>query len=133
MKMSQAFPTKFLSEADLRDGNGEPTSFNLVVSRVVMETLDTDSNDSKPVVYFSNAQKGLVLNKTNANNIAVFLGDETDTWTGQSIEVYPATTDFQGRTVACIRVRAPQAGAAPAPVTPAPAPVVADLDDTIPF
>jgi hypothetical protein len=37
------------------------------------------------VVYFQGKQKGLVTNKTNANNIAALYGDDTDDWIGQKI------------------------------------------------
>ena len=59
-----------------------------------------------------------MLNKTNANTIADIFGEETDNWYGHPIEVYPSETDYQGKRVACIRVRAVRAqGMAPAPTS----------------
>ncbi len=129
MRVSDAFPSNYLKAADLHDRN-----VMVVIDRVQMEDI---GDDHKPVLYFQGKEKGLVMNKTNANNIAVVYGDDTDDWTGKEIVLFPAMVDFQGRTVAAIRVRAPQAKdralkspqAPPAPrVTPDPPP-----HDDIPF
>ena len=77
-----------------------------------MESVGQDSHDTKPVLHFQGAQKGMVLNKTNANVITILYGDETDNWIGKQIELYPTQTDFRGEIVDCIRCRAPgQVGA----------------------
>lgn len=98
MRVSQAYPSKYLSAPDLQ--NREHT---LTISRTVME--DIGQNEHKPIVFFQGANKGLVLNKTNANNIAAIYGDETDSWTGKQITLFTAWVDFQGRSVEAIRVR----------------------------
>ena len=101
MKIMGAFPSKYLSAADLQD-----KPHTLVMSRVEMETIGGD--DKKPVLYFSKSQKGLVLNKTNSKQIAAQYGDDTDDWEGKSIVLFPAMVDFKGDTVEAIRVRAPK-------------------------
>lgn len=50
----------------------------------------------------------MVLNKTNANNIAFLYGEETDDWQGAEIVLFEAMVDFQGKTVPALRVRGPQ-------------------------
>jgi len=84
----------------------------------------------------------MVLNKTNANNIATVYGDDTNDWRDQDIVLFPAMVDFQGKTVQAIRVRGPQPKDRPQarkadPISsgPArqPATVPHDLDDDIPF
>ena len=70
---------------------------------------------------------------TNSKKIANILGTaETDDWPGHAIVLYQSETDYQGETVACIRVRAPKSAASrPAPPPPA---VTEELtDDDIPF
>ncbi len=101
MRVSDAFPSNYLKAADLHDRN-----VLVVISHCAMEDI---GDDHKPVLYFQGKEKGLVMNKTNANNIAVVYGDDTEEWTGKEIVLFPAMVDFQGRTVAAIRVRAPQA------------------------
>ena len=75
--------------------------------RVPEWLLETLGNDDKPVVYFENKEKGLVLNKTNATVIAAGYGPETDGWVGKPITLYPAKVSFQGQMVAAIRVELP--------------------------
>lgn len=148
MRVSDAFPSNYIKAADLQDRN-----VLVVMSHVKMETL---GDDDKPVLYFQGKEKGLCLNKTNANNIATVYGDDTEDWTGKEIVLFPAMVDFQGRTVAAVRVRAPQAkdrknGAARPAAAPArpvqqmrpqqqaqpqeenPGPADDDLNDSIPF
>jgi hypothetical protein len=109
------------------DLNDQPVLFTM--SHVILEEV---GDDSRPVLYFQGKEKGLVLNKTNSNNIAFLYGDDTDGWGGKPLVLFPAMVDYQGQTKPAIRVRAPKKGAA----TPAPAaaPKVAPpMDDEIPF
>jgi hypothetical protein len=115
MDINQAFPSRYLKAADLQ---GKTVA--VTIDRCLYE--DIGSDEQKPVVYFVNKEKGLVLNKTNANTIAEQHGFETNDWHGKAISLWPTQTDFQGRVVACIRVLLQQP-AAPAPAAqPAPKP-----------
>ncbi len=51
-------------------------------------------------------KKGLVLNKTNAVEIAATHGDQMENWTGKEIELFSTMVPFQGQNVLAIRVRA---------------------------
>lgn len=133
MDIGECFPSKYVGHADLR---GQDATVHMAT--VVME--DIDQNDGterngrsrKPILYFQGMTKGLVLNKTNAARIAALYGPETANWTGQSIVLYTAETEYGGKACKCIRVREPQAAAVAAappvavapPVAPAPAPQV---------
>jgi hypothetical protein len=108
MKVSDAFPSKYLKAVDLQDKN-----VTLVIDRVEFENIGDD--DRKLVIYFTKAKKGLVLNKTNSKTIAATYGDDTDGWSGKSIVLFPAMVDFRGDTVEAIRVRVPQNKVAAAP------------------
>lgn len=97
MKMSQAFPSNFLKAADL---NGK--AVRVVIESVTVEKI---GDDQKPVLHFAGKDRGLVLNKTNANRIIEAVGsDETDDWEGWSITLYPCKVDYQGKRVDAIRV-----------------------------
>ena len=142
MRISQAFPSKYLRAADLGD-----RAHLLTITKVEMADVGQEgASDHKPVVHFQGADKGLVLNRTNADTIAIIHGDETDAWIGKQVEVYPDTVMFNGRVTPCIRVRKPMPPAngsglgastsgpgtqAAAAAPPAGHP--ADLDDEIPF
>lgn len=133
MKVSDAYPSEYLKAADLQ-GRNVPA----VISHVEMRDL---GDDTKPVLFFQNKKKGVALNKTNANNIAMAYGDEMDDWVGKEVILYEAYVDFQGKSVAAIRIRAPQPkdrqNGAPKTVTASTEPRGAathrDMDDEIPF
>jgi len=126
--INAAFPSKWLKAADLQN-----REVQVQISHVIME--DIDGSEHKPVVYFIGKEKGLVLNKTNANTIASVIGqNDTDMWTNATIILFPTQTDFGGKTVPCIRVKLFN----PAPATQQAAPAVqaaatVDIDDEIPF
>lgn len=126
MKVSEAFPSQYLKAADL---NGRNVS--LTIKNVDIETI---GDDRKPVAYFEGKEKGLVLNKTNANTIAFAYGDDMDEWRGGEIIIFPTTTDFQGRTVDAIRVKIPPRKPANTHVGTRAAQSDNDaIDDSIPF
>lgn len=108
MRISEAYPTKYISAPDLQG-----QTVRVVIDRVEMDKV---GEDTKPVVYFQGKEKGLVLNKTNANAIAGGYGDETNDWSGGELELFPIMTDFQGKPVEAVRcrlpLRKPNAGAA---------------------
>lgn len=101
MLISQAFPSKYVSSADLQ---GRTVSVS--ISHVEMEEVGV--GEHKPVLYFQGKQKGMVLNKTNASMLVTLFGDNTDNWAGQPIELFSIHTEFQGKPVEGLRVRAAQ-------------------------
>ncbi len=131
MKISAAFPSNYIKASDL---NGKP--WDMKIRTAAMEDLGQGNDkESKPVLYFDGVQKGLVLNKTNATNIAKVYGDDTGNWTGKDIQVFPTTTEFKGETVDAIRVRVvPEAQPEKQPEPqPTAAPMADDPSDSIPF
>lgn len=101
MNINDAFPSNYLKAADLQ---GHTVS--VVIDRVERENIG--KNEMKLILYFQNKQKGMVLNKTNARNIAALYGDDTDDWPGHQLILFEAMVDFQGKTVPALRVRGPQ-------------------------
>lgn len=161
VKMSEAFPSKYLRAADLRGQEAHVT-----IRGCAMENLG--DNESKPVLYFNESQKGLVVNKTNSNTMVRLYGDDTDAWTGKQLILFAMPVEMKGEMVEGLRVRGPQQAAlgggpplgapaaTPAPVMPAqpvilpgqghpfapggagnpppqPTQTTDDLDDEIPF
>lgn len=124
MNINDAFPSNYLKAGDLQGADVPVT-----ISNAVMEKL---GDDTKLVIYFQGKEKGMVLNKTNANTIGDMYGDDTDHWLGKQITLYAAWVDYQGRQVQGIRVKPQQGQPAPAPA-PQDAPAADDLDDEIPF
>lgn len=131
MRIGAAFPSTYLKAADLQG-----RQVTVTMSRVEIE--DISGGDRKPVLYFQNKEKGLVLNKTNSNIISAVFGDETDDWVGQSVQLYEAMVDFQGKQVPAIRLKVVRPAVQRAAPPRAPEPPVdyeaAPLDDeSIPF
>jgi hypothetical protein len=102
----------------------------------------------KLVVWFTNDERGLVLNKTNNRCLRGAFGDDCAGWAGKIIVLFPSTVDLRGKMVPSLRVRIPppkQAAAGngatkpvepeqPPPAKPAVQPSIADdLNDEIPF
>jgi len=101
MKISEEFPSQYLKASDL--GGRE---IRVTMGRVDREKIGTDL---KLVLYFKGKEKGLVLNKTNANTIGDGYGDDTDEWFDQPIILFSVKTDYQGKVVDAIRCRVPTA------------------------
>jgi hypothetical protein len=110
MKISDAFPSKYLKATDL---NGR--AIRVKIDGCTLEPMG--DGQRKPVLTFIGKDKALVLNKTNASMIVSAYGDDADRWHGKGLEVYPDKTSMQGRVVDCVRVRVPYSSEA----TPAPA------------
>lgn len=102
--INDAFPSKYLKASDLQGRQ--------VTVRMDRAEYETIGDDRKLILYFQGKEKGMVLNKTNANNIGFIYGPDTDGWQGAEITLFEAMVDFQGKTVPAIRVRAPQRKAA---------------------
>jgi hypothetical protein len=151
MKRSERFPSRFVKAADLPQGGKV-----VRIDRLEMEEVGQGKDkEIKPVLYFKNATKVLVLNSTNDEQIGKLLGSDDDRdWGGGKICLYPTVTKFGKDMVDCIRIRAVDGEAKeaktkttesdaesenPAPSESRPLPskdesdVDVDLDDEIPF
>lgn len=94
------FPSKYLKASDLK--GREPV---LIIKVVKYEPVG-QAKQMKAVVYFEKVEKGLVLNKTNANRITQIAGSGvTEEWPGVSIKLYATQVEFQGEPTDAIRIR----------------------------
>ena len=109
MLIGNAFPSAYIKASDLQG-----KSVNIIMHSLEMQDI---GGDIKPVLYFQGAdgskkERGMILNKTNANIITELHGSETDDWPGKMITLYSARVEFQGKIVDGIRVQlAPVGGA----------------------
>jgi hypothetical protein len=76
----------------------------LTIQSVDMEELGQDQ-DEKPVLYFAETDKGLVLNKTNCDAIAQLYPGQIGDWIGKKIALYATEVSFGGKTMMGVRVR----------------------------
>lgn len=98
MNIHDIFPSRYVRAADLQGRR-----VTVTIKHVAVERMGKDG-EAKPVVYFRNATKGLVLNRTNAMIIATLYGPETDAWTGKAVTLYPTQVRAFGATHDAIRV-----------------------------
>lgn len=94
------FPSQYIQAADLEGKDRVVT-----ISRIVACEEVGQAKDKRPVLYFQGMPKGMVLNKTNGKRIAKLYSNDTDSWIGKAITLYPSECDFKDETVPCIRVR----------------------------
>ena len=81
------------------DLNGRSATYT--VSGCIAEDV---GDDRKLVLAFSETDKPLVLNTTNATTMAELHGPESDGWEGKKVKLVPATTQYQGKLVKCTRI-----------------------------
>ena len=101
MKISDEFPSKYLKSSDLKGQEHRVTMANVEREEI--------GSDKKLVLYFKGKEKGMVLNKTNANTIGDFYGDDSDDWYDQPLILFSIKTEFQGKPVDGLRCRIPTA------------------------
>lgn len=75
------------------------------VKGVDMKSFDDGSR--KLLLMFHELDKGLVLNKTNADTIGELYGKNTDGWVNRQVMLMTMPVDYQGKKVQAIRLRAP--------------------------
>ena len=106
--------SRFFKAADLK---GEK---KFRIKNVTEELVGTEAQKEKKLaVWFTNDERGLLLNKTNNRAIRSAYGDDTAGWVGKIIVVFPTMVDMRGKMTPALRVRIPPpkqaAAAAPAP------------------
>jgi hypothetical protein len=140
-RVSDIYKSSYLRAADLE----EPLT--VTIKSASIEELGEDK-DEKIVVMFKELDRGLVLNRTNADYISMLCeSDDTEDWPGTQLGLFVQPVSFRGKLVDSIRVTKPQhlkaaddmakktatkvprkhKAAAPA------ATAAADMDDEIPF
>jgi hypothetical protein len=100
MRKDEAFPGKYLKAADVK-----ANPITAKISYVEMETVGQGKDQKeKPVLYFEDLDRPLVLNSTNWDAIADVLGDESDNWAGHKIKLFSVRTQYAGKPTDGIRV-----------------------------
>jgi hypothetical protein len=101
--------SRFFKAADLAQEK------KLRIKEVTEELIGTGHDkEKKLVVWFTNDEHGLVLNKTNNRTLRGAFGDPVAGWNGKIIVLFPTTADFSGKMGPAMRVRIP----APKQATP---------------
>ena len=97
------YPSRYIKAGDLEDGEEI-----LTIDSVAPESMRNPQGGpdvEKPVVTFVGVEKGLILNRTNANTISSLYGKNPDGWRGQAVTLYATTVEVAGETYDVVRVR----------------------------
>lgn len=129
MNINTAFPSKYLkADVDIIE------DVIATIKNVKIENIGQGAKaEQKLVAYFTDLEKGLVLNKTNATMIAkIAKSDDTDDWKGTQVRLISTEVEYQGTIMMGIRVRETKRRAAPSTrPEPETAPVEAPDEDDI--
>lgn len=101
MNVNSLIESKFMKASDL---NGE----DQIVTIKDVDFAEVGQNkEKKPVVFFKNIPKGMILNKTNIQALEMATGEsDTDDWAGKRVTLYEGeTTDPSGKLVPCLRIK----------------------------
>lgn len=114
--MNDMFPSKYLRADDLRGPNGRGwREFELAIRSVDLEEMGGEANEKKWVLHFERAEKGMVLNRTNAQSIVDAYGEDSDTWIGERVVLFVMTVNTPQGPKPGIRIRVPAAQSAEVP------------------
>jgi hypothetical protein len=100
MRLNEMFPSRFFRAADIPPGR----ELRLRIADVAMEAVGEDG-DEKPTLIFDGQKQALVLNKTNAEVLVEAFGDDSDTWVGREVLLFPTQTRYGGKKVPCLRLK----------------------------
>ena len=101
-RVSDIYKSSYLRAADVE----EPLT--VTIKSASLEELGEDK-DEKIVVTFKELDRGLVLNRTNADYISMICeSDDTEDWPGTRLGLFVQPVSFKGKLVDSIRVTKPQ-------------------------
>ena len=112
ISVSQVYPSQWVSPDDI----ARPTTVTVAAVTVEEFRRPDGTKEHKIVLAFQKARKRMPLNKTQAKALAHLLGDDAETWKGQTIILAPATAPNRKPTIA---VGIPSQNGQPAQAAPA--------------
>jgi hypothetical protein len=120
--------SKYFKAADLT------TDKKLKIKSATEELIGQGADQKKMlVVWFTNDERGLPLNRVNNRTIRGAFGDPVDGWVNKIIVAFPAMVEFRGKMTPGLRVRIPPPKGDGQAAKPPPPPVDDDLNDSIDF
>ena len=98
--MNDLFPSPYLTAHDVAH---KPTVTIKSFSKKTMKNKQGE-DEIKPVIFFNEFEKGMVLNKTNANTIAALYGPTLEDWIGERVTLHSVMVEAFGESTEAIRV-----------------------------
>lgn len=98
--LNDLFPSPYLAATDVEN---KPVVTIKNITKKNMKNRDGE-DEVKPVIFFLEMEKGMVLNKTNAEIIASLYGNTLEDWTGERIQLHSVMVEAFGKRQPAIRV-----------------------------
>ncbi len=105
-RITDMFPSQYIKAADVKDAGGE---LEVTIAGIESAELPTDGggNQTKFVLRFRDHDRGLILNRTNADTLdELFESDTAEDWVGKTIRLHIVPVKFQGKRHDGIRIKA---------------------------
>ncbi len=103
MKVGEMIESKYLKQSDVDD----VVTVTVQGIKKVNVARDDEDPDYKWTVKFNEFAKPMVLNVTNLKRMAKALGEDTDDWMGNMVQLYvDPDIEFGGNVVGGLRIRA---------------------------
>lgn len=101
MKMSEMYPSNYVSKEDA----AQPIT--ATIRTVSRQEINADGGKKmKTIITFGGNVKPMILNRGNAETLAMAYGDDSDAWVGKTVEIYvDPNVQFQGKRIGGLRVR----------------------------
>ena len=95
------FPSKYHKAGDVAH---EPVVTIGHIEKERMKNHD-DEEEIKPVLFFAELEKGMVLNRTNSDTISSMYGNVIEEWAGKRIQLFAPEVESFGKRAPAIRVK----------------------------
>jgi hypothetical protein len=102
--LDELFPSNYLRAADIQ---GEQIFTIKAVEVEMLKNKDTKKDEPKPILYFEEAEKGIVLNKTNKNTLEqLFSTTIIADLIGKRVILHTPDVEGFGKVAPAIRIKA---------------------------
>jgi hypothetical protein len=123
MKTSQMKDSKYIKRDDLGETMSEQLAGIIVTVRgdVYKENLAMEGQpeEQKWVIEFEEIEKPMIINPVNIDMLSSLLGDDTETWNGQQVNLYlDPNVQMRGKLTGGLRFRSATPAAPRQPQTP---------------
>jgi len=76
-----------------------------VVREKVSDIKNPDKMKMKGIIFFDNAERGWIMNRTNVQCLIALFGNETDGWIGKRVTIYATPVKVGPKTELGIRIK----------------------------
>jgi hypothetical protein len=101
--LDELFPSNYLRAVDIQ-GEQIFTIKNITVEN--LKNRETQKDEPKAILYFEEAEKGIVLNKTNKNTLEAMYGNVIADLIGKRIILHTPDVEGFGKVAPAIRIKA---------------------------